>query len=139
MNPSLIALIPASAMTVGVSKSGSPAANRITGTPAWTRAVAWSVMATVLDGLREMTLGLNEVSIWVSLTVPLRVPLEAADILIVYWFGNFFKHRKGRFWGWSLLKISGSWRVDLRDGLMEFWREEAMGGEGKGFGETRDD
>ena len=51
-----------SAMTDGVSKSGSPAANLITGTPACTREVAWSVIATVLDGLTELTLGLNEIS-----------------------------------------------------------------------------
>lgn len=49
-----------SAMTAGVSKSGSPAARRMTGTPAWTSAVAWSVMATVLEGLTAFTRGLTD-------------------------------------------------------------------------------
>lgn len=47
-------------MGAGVSKSGSPAANPITGTPAWRSAVAWSVIAMVLEGLRELTLGLTD-------------------------------------------------------------------------------
>lgn len=51
-----------SAIGAGVSKSGSPAANRITGMPACTRAVAWSVMATVFEGFTEFTLGLSETS-----------------------------------------------------------------------------
>lgn len=43
-----------------MSKSGSPAARRMTGTPAWKRAVAWSLMATVLEGLTALTRGLSE-------------------------------------------------------------------------------
>lgn len=46
-------------MAAGVSKSGSPAASPMTGTPDWTRAVAWSVMAMVFEGLTELTLGLT--------------------------------------------------------------------------------
>ena len=57
-----------SAIGAGVSKSGSPAAKRITGTPACTRAVAWSVMATVLEGLTEFTLGLREISTSIAFT-----------------------------------------------------------------------
>ena len=59
-----------SAITAGVSKSGSPAANRITGTPACTRAVAWSVIATVLEGFTEFTLGLSEISTSIFSDVP---------------------------------------------------------------------
>lgn len=58
-------------MSDGVSKSGSPAANRMTGTPAWTRAVARSVIATVLDGLMELTLGLREMSSSILCSLPL--------------------------------------------------------------------
>lgn len=43
-----------------MSKSGSPAASRMTGTPAWTREVARSLMATVLEGLTALTRGLME-------------------------------------------------------------------------------
>lgn len=60
-----------SAMSDGVSKSGSPAANRMTGTPAWTRAVARSVIATVFDGLMELTLGLREISSSILCSLPL--------------------------------------------------------------------
>ena len=51
-----------STITDGVSKSGSPAAKRITGTPACTRAVAWSLIATVFEGFTEFTLGLRDKS-----------------------------------------------------------------------------
>ena len=79
MKPSRIALIPAYSYTIilsekehvvviksvngigkkkkktlvvgtGVSKSGSPAARQMTGTPDWKRAVARSLMASVLEG-----------------------------------------------------------------------------------------
>lgn len=60
-----------SAMSDGVSKSGSPAANRMTGTPAWTRAVARSVIATVFDGLMELTRGLREMSSSILCSLPL--------------------------------------------------------------------
>jgi len=45
-----------------VSKSGSPTARPITGTPACRSAIAWSVMAMVLDGRSALTLGLMDVS-----------------------------------------------------------------------------
>ncbi|KAM1217061.1 hypothetical protein ACFX2I_013240 [Malus domestica] len=43
------------------------AANRMTGTPACTRVVVWSVMATVLEALTELTCGLRKksTSTWV--------------------------------------------------------------------------
>jgi len=47
-------------MGAGVSKSGSPAASRMTGIPAWTSEVARSLMTTVLEGLTALTRGLIE-------------------------------------------------------------------------------
>lgn len=48
--------------TFGVSKSGSPAANFMMGTPDSLRAVARSAMTMVLDGFKEFARGLTEVS-----------------------------------------------------------------------------
>lgn len=68
VKPSLIAFIPASAIAAGVSKSGSPAARPMTGTPAWRSALAWSVMAMVLEGRSALTRGLMDVSTASALT-----------------------------------------------------------------------
>ena len=57
-----------------MSKSGSPAARPMTGTPAWRSAVAWSVMAMVLDGRSALTRGLMVVSTASALTVAILAP-----------------------------------------------------------------
>lgn len=68
-----------------MSKSGSPTVNFIMGIPAWISEVAWSVMATVLEGFTEFTLGLREISTSISaLTADLDVQctiLEASNDL----------------------------------------------------------
>jgi hypothetical protein len=68
-----------STIDFGVSKSGSPAASLMTGTPDSTRAVAASAMAMVLDGFKAATLGLIVVSTVV--TAPF-VPLLLANVVM---------------------------------------------------------
>lgn len=68
-------------MDFGVSKSGSPAASLMTGTPDSTKAVAASAMAMVLDGFKAATRGLMVVSTEGGGEAPLA-PLVLADTVM---------------------------------------------------------
>lgn len=82
-------------MDLGVSKSGSPAANLITGTPDSTRAVAASAIAMVFDGFRAATLGLIVMSSGVA--APFPVPLVLANtVIVVNFVAGFF---------WSVVRL----------------------------------
>ncbi|KAM1696130.1 hypothetical protein ACFXTN_027689 [Malus domestica] len=70
-----------------VSKLGSPAANRMTGTPACTRTMAWSVMATIFEGLTELTRKLRETStstwVWSLLVTASVITTHHLDLLFL--------------------------------------------------------
>ena len=85
-----------SAIGAGVSKSDSPAAKRITGTPASTRAMAWSILATVLEGLMELTFGLREISTSIAFTSNFVVLCGGFITFLVENFKHLFKTKRQR-------------------------------------------
>ena len=85
-----------SAIGAGVSKSDSPAAKRITWTPASTRAMAWSILATVLEGLMELTFGLREISTSIAFTSNFVVLCGGFITFLVENFKHLFKTKRQR-------------------------------------------